>query len=863
MKKTILPLLIFTFICTANFAQTFNENFNDGSFTDDPEWSGDTDEFIVNTAGELQLNDDETAAAYLSTPVSTADATTWEFLFRLDFSPSTSNQLKVYLNASAADLSGSLSGYFVQIGASGTDDALEFRRQNGGTSSTLLISGTAGSVGSEPALARVRVIRDATGNWQLFADYTGGTNFTLEGTVFDDTYPSGNFFGLHCKYSSTRADKFFLDDIIIDPIVVAPPEIQSITPISNTALDVYFSEPVALPSAGIPANYTVSGIGSPANAQLDAADATLVHLTGFTPPFSNGQTYTLTATGVEDFTGDASDDSEMFSFFMPEEIAPFDILINEFMAAPSSTLGGLRGVEYVELYNRSDKIIDLSDLQYSDGASPSMLPEHIIAPQEYVIITDDENVTLFTSNGITALGVNVSLSNGGDDIWLQNLFGETIHRKIYNPLEIASGISTELVNPESFCISDNWQLSTSPVGGTPGAENAVFNASADTNGPSLVCVNVINETTINILFDEILNATSVEQTDNYTVNNSIGSPSFVALDGPGDAVTLNFNTVFTEDVIYEINVNNVADCTGGNVMTSGTTQFSNSTALAGDLILNEILFDAPSGGVDFVEIYNNSDKILKIDGFQIAEIELDGDDFYGDIEARCPLLPGEYVAFSNDPQSTVMSYPLTLNPDGILPMDLPSFDNDATIILFGEMQLLGREVIDSLSYFEDFHNPLFDDTDGVSLERIDFDAPSSDPNNWQSAAEAVGFATPAYENSQYRPSGTGGGTADCVTIEDEVFSPDNDGFEDFLQINYNLDTGGYIANVRIFDARGRQIKQLINNQFLEVEGFFRWNGDTDEGLKARLGIYIVWVELFDVNGNVTRCKNTCVVAGQL
>jgi len=298
------------------------------------------------------------------------------------------------------------------------------------------------------------------------------------------------------------------------------------------------------------------------------------------------------------------------------------------------------------------------------------------------------------------------------------------------------------------------------------------------------------------------------------------------------------------------------------VLSSATAQFSQSTVLAGDLIINEILFDAPSGGVDFVEIYNNSDKILTIDGLQIAEIELDGDDFRGNITASCPLLPGEYVAFSDEPQSTIVDYPLTPNPAGILPIDLPSFDNAATVILFGEQQLLGRDVIDSLAYSEDFHNPLFDDTDGVSLERIDFNAPTQDPNNWQSAAESVGFATPAYENSQHR-LGTGGGTGDCVTIEDEVFSPNNDGFEDFLRIDYNLDTGGYIANVRIFDASGRQIKQLISNQFLEVEGFFRWNGDTDEGQKARLGIYIVWVELFDVNGNVTRCKNTCVVAGQL
>jgi len=82
-------------------------------------------------------------------------------------------------------------------------------------------------------------------------------------------------------------------------------------------------------------------------------------------------------------------------------------------------------------------------------------------------------------------------------------------------------------------------------------------------------------------------------------------------------------------------------------------------------------------------------------------------------------------------------------------------------------------------------------------------------------------------------------------------------------MDYDLDAPGYIANIRIFDAKGRQVKQLTNNQFLQPRGFFRWDGDTDDGQKARIGIYIVWIELFDVNGNVTRCKQPCVVAGQL
>jgi len=853
MKKTITLLTLLLAFCTVGFTQ-FIDDFDDGSFSDGPIWNGDTGVFIVNTDGELQLMDNAANTTYLSADVQ--GEMLWEFYFSLDFLPSGNNQLRIFLNCSNADLSGS--GYFLQIGESGSDDAIELRKTTG-SSSSVVLRGTDGTVASKPK-SRVRVIRDAANNWELLADHTGGTNFISEGTANDNTYPSGDFFGFYCQYTSTNNDAFIFDDIRIDTIITMPPKIQSITPISNTALDVRFTETVISSSAENTANYTVANVGNPATATLDAADATLVHLTGFSPAFTNGQTYTLNVTGVADLTGNLADDSESFSFFIAKQVAPFDILINEFLADADANLSGFQSVEYIELYNRSNKAVELSELQFSDGANFKTLPQHVLAPSEYVILTDEGNENLFT---VTTLAISISLSNGSDEMWLQNLDGQTIHRKAYNSLEVEKGFSTELVNPDAFCMLNNWQITESPLGGTPGSANSVLNATADQGGPNIICVNMESENSIRILFDEILDENTAQDAFNYEVDNNIGSPTNAMLDATGDAVILNFNTSFDEDVIYAVSINNVSDCTGTNpIGTSNIGQFSNSTAQAGDLIINEILYDAPTGGVDFIEIYNNSDKIISLNGLQILEIEDDGDDFDVDVETRCPLLPGEYIAFSEDPQSTIFSYPLTPNPDGILSLDLPAFDAGSSVYLLGEMQLLGRDTIDGFTFNNTYHNPLLGSTKGVSLERIDFDLITQNPNNWQSAVESVGWATPAYENSQ-RFTGTGGSSNKCVIINQEVFSPDGDGYQDFLLIDYDLDAPGYIANVRIFDTRGRQVKELINNQFLQPRGFFRWNGDTDEGEKARIGIYIVRVELFDVNGKVTRCKQPCVVAGNL
>ena len=57
--------------------------------------------------------------------------------------------------------------------------------------------------------------------------------------------------------------------------------------------------------------------------------------------------------------------------------------------------------------------------------------------------------------------------------------------------------------------------------------------------------------------------------------------------------------------------------------------------------------------------------------------------------------------------------------------------------------------IDDFGYDDEMHFALLSTKEGVSLERINFDRPSIDKSNWHSASELAGFATPAYENSQF------------------------------------------------------------------------------------------------------------------
>ena len=131
--------------------------------------------------------------------------------------------------------------------------------------------------------------------------------------------------------------------------------------------------------------------------------------------------------------------------------------------------------------------------------------------------------------------------------------------------------------------------------------------------------------------------------------------------------------------------------------------------------------------------------------------------------------------------------------------------------------------------------------------------------NWHSAAESVGWATPGFENSQYYP---GQITGEMVTVLPEIFSPDNDGVDDVLNINYELETPGYVGTVTIFDANGRIIRNLVQNELLAATGTISWDGLNNKREKARIGIYIIYFEIFDLEGNVSGVKKTCVVASK-
>ena len=201
MKKTLLLLFLLPF---SLFAQV-TDDFSDGDFTNNPTWTGTTDNYIVNTNQQLQLNTEGEGTAYLSLPISEYESMEWHFWIREAFSPSGNNYSDVWLSANNADLSQATQGYFLRFGEGGSNDAIElFRKDADGQQS--ICRGTEGAISSSFAVF-VKVNCDREGNWMIQTCYDNSGIYIVETQGVDDTYGRGGFlaFGLSSLQATLRS----------------------------------------------------------------------------------------------------------------------------------------------------------------------------------------------------------------------------------------------------------------------------------------------------------------------------------------------------------------------------------------------------------------------------------------------------------------------------------------------------------------------------------------------------------------------------------------------------------------------------------------------------------------------------------
>jgi hypothetical protein len=634
------------------------------------------------------------------------------------------------------------------------------------------------------------------------------------------------------------------------------PLILEIIPLSNRQLMLVFSELVDPLFANLPGLYALNGI-QPLTATVQQQGQQV--LLEWQQAFASAANQELTVQGIPDLTG---------NFMLPQVVSVVfgsigtldfkSIVINEVMAAPRANQT-LPNVEYLELYNSTDRSVSISGLVVANSRRSTTLPPAILPAGGYVLLVPRNQAAQFSRFGHT-LGLSSwpALLNAADHITLRDISGKLIDSLRYTTASYGSsalaqgGYSLEIVNPYNKCQEpSNLKPSTAAQRGTPGARNSVFDQGSFSEAFTFVRAQVIDGRQVVLLFNKTIkpdvNLDQIAVEPNLRVVRARIGPL-------PNQLTLELGEEIRQGIKYKVALGQFREC-GGKLIEGREPFFVRpSKAEPGDIVINEVLFNPLSGSPKFVEIYNTSDKFINLRDWKLANLNSSGE-----IANRRNMFaedfliePYSFLVFTTDANKLRQDYPRAVQQNLIELSSLPSYP-----ITAGNVVLLNPDesLTELFGYSERMHHRLLKEVKGVSLERISPQHPVNELSNWQSASSSAGFATPGFRNSHY----ASGPLADGIQIEPKVFFPEDVGDISFTRISYQLGQPGKIGSIRIYGLNGHEIREICQNALWGSEGFYLWDGTDNSGRKVRPGYYVVWVQVFDLQGNIAETRKTVVV----
>lgn len=592
------------------------------------------------------------------------------------------------------------------------------------------------------------------------------------------------------------------------------------------------------------------------------------------PSLSSGESISLTIPLVAESIGKqrifchvlASADEDSLNNFAAIDFTvggqPYNIVINEIMYNPIN-----EEPEWIELFNLSDQSISLEGWKISDnGSSKILLTDYpmIMPPHSYCVITNDSSFQQWHSvTSPVIITPFPSLNNTTPDaVVLFDPLNLVIDSVFYQQRWGGSS-GTSLQRYDIFSASAdsaNWTSSLP----TPGRENDISRADDDVEvqsisvlrneGEFFVAAHIKNSgrnaaENITAVFFHDVNDDRLMQPEELIYSTTLSSLL------PLETVTIHTEWSHQSPGEQIVSVAAVYDRDRRPTNNLQRTTVANRYAVK-SIVINEILFDPKTRGAEFIELYNRSQDTINLQHWMIK----DQPNASG-VRASIPLsmsnlfLPiNEYFLVASD-SSIFLQYPHLSGKPIIIHPALSLNNSGEDVILY---DLTGYP-IDSVRYSADWHAKSLH-PEGRSLERIDPSGISSDGRNWSSSVGS-GAATPGEKNSI--DIGNRGSTA-LLSLSPNPFSPDHDGHEDFLSINYSLPTNSSIVRIRIFDIAGRIIRTLASYEPSSFQSSMIWNGLDDEGHRVRMGMYIILLEALDNLGITTvTMKDVAVVAKKL
>ncbi|PID92397.1 MAG: hypothetical protein CSA96_03375 [Bacteroidetes bacterium] len=517
------------------------------------------------------------------------------------------------------------------------------------------------------------------------------------------------------------------------------------------------------------------------------------------------------------------------------------LLVSELMADPTPAVG-LPGQEYLELYNRSGRPIDLKDWYLEVNGRKSMLPDTLLVPDEFLLVE------------------GLRLPNAGAEIGIWDQQGRLVYGTAYTALaegpewKQGGGWAMEWPDPDRICYEEGlWHWSQDVSGGTPGRENSWREAIPDLAAPVFLYASWLGPNDLALQYSEAIrygfsSGQCLIQPGHllaYHLSSSIPL---------GDRLILGFASEGLEAGEAWLTIPGVGDCAGNQAAALRVPIGRPATPGPGDALLSEIMFWPLDHAPEFIELYNPGPGILDLDDLLIDVVK-EGEELLHPLSLSSGSRlwpPGGYLLLCPSIASLCRAYDLPRSGSLVeLPGWLALSDSGGWILLSDR----AGNLVDKAPFGPGMYPDILAENRGVSLERISFERSAGYGDNWHAASSTSGYATPGMPNSQ----AVGGNAADnWIEGEPQVFSPDNDGYRDVLVLSFSEEVRTCLLSARLFDEQGWPCRTLANNELAGSASRLFWDGKDDEGRLCPEGLYVLLVRAWDPVKGSMRTKRMAI-----
>jgi hypothetical protein len=840
----IIVLLILRLTETSNIGVDETAIAFQDSFEDFPGamWQGDVDYFEAASLGGTTLIQ-QTAGAGNGVNKLLIESNvlygSWEFSVHFDgFSTSNQNRAFVWITSDDTELQ---NGIAVRIGENGSQKFVRLLDYTG-TGNPIEILRSQESLPDNVPIVYVSLRHDPDGTWHLGTKYDTNSeyNWVSGNYKLPNTYV-GKYFAFQTVYTATRSDKFRFGTVTIRKYPMFIIGFETTTP---NSLAVYLSEDLTsintedliISIDGYHEDITNRISGNKISIELNQ--------------YLGGGIWTIRIFGLRDPLFENMMNNLVFDFEIFDTASLFDVVINEFTPRPTTD----RPIRFVELYNRSQKFLNLENWTFgrqnqSIRLSAEFGTDTMLPPEGIAIIGQNLNEfinpdsTLYFNQNIPTLGRTT------DSIWLKSSEGTLVDSVRYDnswSTILKDGLSVERINPH-YASMDRVNWSNNPIDNTLGQTNFYYDTTTINSKINSVFVDADKVT---ILFSHYVRITDETR---ITIDGLIPQ-STEHSDWHGKQIRITPTSLdWINQRMSFVEMIDLSSYDGKETMTV-IEEIAHPPDI-GSLEINEIMYQplqnryANFGDqTEYVEIKNRRPYRISLKDVFIR----DTIDKNGQMRTWEPELP---ELWQIDANGYAVLFPDTSN--SWANMRLPSFFeidessnwariSRSTLGLTSSgrgvhLQHQQQGVLDSVYYSPDWHHPLLRDPRGISLEKVESNIPSVH-SKWTSSSDYLG-GTPGRANSAWMQLGDDE-SENGLFIEPNPFSPDNDGHEDYTQIKLNLPHPGAVIRVRIFDRFGRLVRNLTNDTIIGNNFEVLWNGFDDNNHVLQTGVYITHVEVF-------------------